>query len=198
MKMTARRTQGNDIRATTRRYVTSMQRWRQLLLALMTLIATSVQAELRVPASQGLQQIGSGTLRWLGFPVYAASTWASVPALPLDGSVPAPFALQIIYARNISADDLVSATESAWQDLGLLDDKAISWLPQLQQLWPDVKAGDSLVLHIDQHRQAHFYYNGTVIGRIADHEFGPRFAAIWLHPDSSEPVLRRQLLGERS
>ncbi|HEX4909613.1 MAG TPA: chalcone isomerase family protein [Permianibacter sp.] len=165
---------------------------------LLLLLAFSARAELRLPEPQGLQQIGSGTLRWLGFHVYDASTWADVPALPRDGSVPAPFALQIVYAREISAKDLVSATESAWDDLGLLDDKANSWLPQLQQLWPDVKPGDTLVLHIDDARQARFYYNGKLLGSVADQEFGPRFAAIWLHPDSSESTLRRQLLGERS
>lgn len=165
---------------------------------LLLLLAFSARAELRLPEPQGLQQIGSGTLRWLGFHVYDASTWAGVPALPQDGSVPAPFALQIVYAREISAEDLVSATESAWDDLGLLDDKASSWLPQLKTLWPDVKPGDTLVLHIDGARQARFYYNGKLLGSVADQEFGPRFAAIWLHPDSSESTLRRQLLGERS
>lgn len=172
---------------------------RSLLLALVLLLpAFAARAELRLPEPQGLQQIGSGTLRWLGFHVYDASTWAAVPALPRDGSVPAPFALQITYARAISVDDLVGATESAWEDLGLLDAKAATWLPQLKQLWPDVKAGDTLVLHIDQARQARFYYNGRLLGSVADAEFGPRFAAIWLHPDSSESTLRRQLLGERS
>lgn len=172
---------------------------RSLLLTLALLLpAFAARAELRVPEPQGLQQIGSGTLRWLGFHVYDASTWATAPSLPRDGSVPAPFALQIVYARAISADDLVSATESAWEDLDLLDAKATAWLPQLQQLWPDVKAGDTLVLHIDEARQARFYYNGELLGSVADAEFGPRFAAIWLHPDSSESTLRRQLLGERS
>ena len=172
---------------------------RSLLLALVLLLpAFAARAELRLPEPQGLQQIGSGTLRWLGFHVYDASTWATVPALPRDGSVPAPFALQITYARAISADDLVGATESAWEDLGLFDAKAMAWLPQLQQLWPDVKVGDTLVLHIDQAQQARFYFNGQLLGSVADTEFGPRFAAIWLHPDSSESTLRQQLLGGRS
>lgn len=168
------------------------------ILALLMLLATPVRAELKLPEPQGLQKVGSGKLTWLGFHVYDASTWAGVPALPNDGTVPTPFALQIVYARNISAEDLVSATESAWDDLDLLDEKAVSWLPQLQRLWPNVKAGDTLVLHIDQNRNARFYYNGTDIGSIADAEFGPRFAAIWLHPDSSEATLRKQLLGQRS
>ena len=162
------------------------------------LLAGTAHADLRLPEPQGLQQVGTGSLRWFGFDVYQASTWATTRSLPQDGSVPLPFALQIVYARAISAADLTAATEDAWQDLDLLDDQAKSWLPQLRQLWPDVKPGDSLVMLIEQNSNAVFYYNGQRLGDIADPLFGARFAAIWLHPNSSEPALRKQLLGTGS
>ena len=169
-----------------------------MLLLSMLALSSAVSADLRLPDPQGLQQIGAGSLRWFGFHVYDASTWSTGSSLPRDGSIPLPFALQIVYARAISAADLTAATEDAWQDLALLDEQAKRWLPQLRQLWPDVKPGDSLVLHIDQHSNAVFYYNGQRLGSIPDPLFGARFAAIWLHPNSSEPDLRQQLLGAGS
>ncbi len=65
-------------------------------------------------------------------------------------------------------------------------------------MWPNVKAGDVLVLHINAEGNSSFYFNGTRLGQINEPAFGPRFAAIWLHPDSSEPSLRRQLLGHQT
>ncbi|NQD36860.1 hypothetical protein HPT27_07460 [Permianibacter sp. IMCC34836] len=167
------------------------------LLALCWLLAAlPAHAELNLPDRTGLQQVGAGTLRWLGFRVYDASTWATTAPLPSDGTVPTPFALQIIYAHDIDAADLVDATATAWQKLGLLDERAKNWLPGLRTLWPNVKAGDCLVLYVDANGNAGFYYNNQLLGRIDDPQFASRFAAIWLHPDSSEPTLRNQLLGK--
>jgi hypothetical protein len=41
-----------------------------------------------------------------------------------------------------------------------------------------------------------FFRNGTPIGDIDDREFARAFFAIWLDPRTSEPELRKQLLGE--
>lgn len=169
-----------------------------LALALLLLVTLSARADLQLPTGTDLHPIGAGTLRWFGFHVYDASTWAIKAPLPSDGTLPAPFALQIVYARDISAADLVQATESSWQKLGLLDDRAKGWLPELATLWPDVKAGDCLVLFVDADGKAAFYYNRRLLGSIADGQFAERFAAIWLHPNSSEPALRQRLLGHSS
>jgi hypothetical protein len=178
--------------------------WRplaQTIVLASVLVAQSVTAAtLQIPATRSelLQQVGSGRLRWFGFHVYDASTWAAQATLPVDGSISPPFALQLVYARAISARDLVQATATAWDDLDLLDDRAKQWLPLLAQFWPDVKAGDCLVLLVDQQQQVQFFYNGKLLGIFGDIDFARRFAAIWLHPDSSEPALRRQLLGSES
>lgn len=169
-----------------------------LLALLLSLLASPLQADLQLPTASGLKAVGRGELRWFGFHVYDASTWAAQQSLPNDGSIPTPFALQIVYARSISARDLVRATETAWDELGLLDAQAKIWLPQLAKLWPNVAAGDCLVLHLDANGQSQFFYNGKLLGQLGDAEFARRFAAIWLHPDSSEPELRRQLLGKSS
>ncbi len=166
------------------------------MLVIVTLLgANAAQASLQVPNAQSLQQIGAGSLRKFGFHIYDASTWASTSSLPLDGSVAPPFALQIVYARRIEASDLVDATADAWMELKLFDADAKRWLQQVARLWPDVEAGDCLTLYVDDSGSATFYFNGRTLGHIHDPGFGPRFAAIWLHPNSREPSLRAQLLG---
>ena len=41
-----------------------------------------------------------------------------------------------------------------------------------------------------------YYYNGKLLGEIRDREFAKAFFGIWLDPRTSEPALRKQLLGE--
>jgi hypothetical protein len=100
----------------------------------------------------------------------------------------------INYLADISSDDLISRTVDQWQHLGIPSDKYINYLPKLKAMWPDIKEGDSLSLLIDQGRSV-FYFNQQYIGVIKPSEFGQIFLAIWLSENTSEPNLRRELLG---
>jgi hypothetical protein len=42
---------------------------------------------------------------------------------------------------------------------------------------------------------ANFWLNGQALGQIADNRFSQRFFGIWLHPDTSLPAVRRELLA---
>lgn len=66
----------------------------------------------------------------------------------------------------------------------------------LKRITPDVNDGDSITGVNLPRRPVRFYKNGTPIGTIEDPEFARAFFAIWFDPRTSEPVLRRQLLGE--
>lgn len=66
----------------------------------------------------------------------------------------------------------------------------------LRQMLPDVQDGDSLTgINVPQ-RGVRFYKNGRSIGVVDDGDFARAFFAIWLDARTSEPKLRRQLLGE--
>lgn len=54
----------------------------------------------------GAQVIGSGEFRKYGFDVYSARLWSTSRPLASDQ----PFALELIYQRNISREDLVNAS----------------------------------------------------------------------------------------
>lgn len=105
------------------------------------------------------------------------------------------YALSIKYHRNVSAERLVSLTQDQWEHLGIAESDIQKYGSALQALWPDVKKGDNLTIHVTP-GTSHFYHNNTAIGAIDDAGFGHMFTDIWLSPETSAPGLRRDLLGK--
>lgn len=150
-------------------------------------------------APADLLPVGSAELRVWGFKIYRASSYSCSGKLDLNtGVLPKPFALTLKYRRNIERDDLIDNTREQWQKLGYYSAASEPWLRQLQKIWPDVKAGDTLTLFIRADGSSEFFMDDRSIGRIANTEFGPIFAAIWLDAKSTYPDARRQLFGEKS
>lgn len=100
----------------------------------------------------------------------------------------------INYLADISSDDLISRTIDQWDHLGIPSEEYLTYLPELKNMWPDIKEGDNLSLLIHQGRSV-FYFNQQYIGVINPTEFGQIFLAIWLSENTSEPNLRLELLG---
>jgi hypothetical protein len=65
----------------------------------------------------------------------------------------------------------------------------------MTQVFPDVKDGDRITGLMVPGLGARFAINGVVKGDIRDLEFARLFFGIWLSDKSSEPALRRALLG---
>ena len=63
------------------------------------------------------------------------------------------------------------------------------------RVFPDVRKGDRLLGLQRPGEAAVFWLNGRLRGEIRDAEFARRFFGIWLSPQTSEPALRRALLG---
>lgn len=143
--------------------------------------------------------VGSATLRWGPFDIYF-----SVLRTP-DGRYQAgnwPQALSINYQRNISAEDLVKATQEQWQAMNIPVPAAQQrvWLEQMSAIWPSVQPGSQLTFVGDDNGGL-FYYrpqpNHPVqpIGERLDSAFRDAFLAIWLSPATQYPALRQQLTG---
>jgi hypothetical protein len=75
------------------------------------------------------------------------------------------------------------------------ESKARRWLADMEQAFPDVKDGDRLSGILEPGQGLRFFFNGQLRREIADMEFARLFIGIWLSPQSSEPALRRDLLG---
>ena len=142
-----------------------------------------------------LQPAGQGSLRWLGLAVYEAQLWVA-PDFRQEHFAQHAFALELHYQRAFSSPDIARRSLAEMRRGGTLDEaEAQRWQAQLQQLLPDVRAGDRILGLYRPGHGAAFLVNGVPRGEIADPRFATRFFGIWLAPRSSEPALREALLA---
>lgn len=135
------------------------------------------------------QQWGSGELRLWGFRLYKATLW--VAGSNIDRS---PHALELLYRRDISRQQLVEASIEEMMRTGTPESAAVAWRGELARVFPDVKEGDRIIgLHLPG-VGARFFHQGKPSGEVMDAEFARRFFAIWLDPRTRTPAVREQLL----
>ncbi|WP_322618182.1 chalcone isomerase family protein [Pseudomonas sp. BIC9C] len=142
----------------------------------------------------GAQILGTGEFRKYGFDVYSARLWSTSRPLANDQ----PFALELIYQRSISRDDLVNASVREIKRLSgtaISDEQLASWQAQMQQSFVDVQAGTRLTGVYLPGQGARFFLGQHLLREVKDLQFAQAFFAIWLDPRTSNPELRQQLLG---
>lgn len=150
-----------------------------------------VAAELPGALSQG-----GGRLRWFGFSVYDARLWVT-PGFDTADFDESPFALEIVYTRAIEGRKIAERSLDEMDRVASLSaTQRERWLAAMLKAFPDVKEGDRLTGVFRPNGPVRFYFNGELRGEVRDAEFAQRFFGIWLGPETSEPALRRALLGE--
>lgn len=145
-------------------------------------------------AVPGAQIIGTGDFSVWGFDVYNARLWSAARPLA-DGQ---PFALELIYRRTISRDDLVKASVDEIKRLAgssVSPAKLASWQIQMQQSFVDVQAGTRITGVYLPGQGARFFVGQQLQHEIDDPQFARAFFDIWLDPRTRSPELRQQLLG---
>lgn len=177
------------------RYVTQcvtqpISKYLTLCCFLFALGATPVQAgwQKLLPDAQ---PIGSGELRRFGFLIYDAQFFTSTGRF----SPNQPFALQLVYARTIAKDRIVTASLDELKDLGFDVDANPQWRTELDKVLVDVKEGDTLTGVYLPGQGAVFFLNDQLTGRLDD-SLAQAFFSIWFDPRTSEPELRTALIGE--
>jgi hypothetical protein len=145
-------------------------------------------------ASEPMQRLGAGTLRWFGLRVYDAELWTAGPTPDFSSQ----FALSLRYARALKGTAIAERSVEEIAKLGFGSPAQLAaWGEAMRALFPDVGEGDTLTgVHLPG-RGARFYYNGRALGEVADAQFSRAFFSIWLDPRTSAPGLRAALLGER-
>ncbi len=142
-----------------------------------------------------LATVGEGSYRYLFWQLYDARL-ATKSGDFTGYQQSAPVLLELTYKRDISKQQFIDATVDEWQKLGHSSgEQQQQWAVQLQNLWQDVKKGDRLAALLLDDGKVQFYFNGVATGTLADIAFGKAFFDIWLHPDTSAPKLRRQLIA---
>jgi Chalcone isomerase-like len=138
------------------------------------------------------QKVGEGRLSVAFWDVYDATLYAPNGQWSPD----APYALSIRYFREIEGTDIAERSIEEMKKQGFTDNTALaSWNTQMRNIFPNTKNGTELTALFTSNKTTEFYHNGKRIGVIKDPLFGKQFFDIWLNKKTSEPSLRKALLG---
>lgn len=143
---------------------------------------------------QDLKLVGRAQFSVLFWDIYQSSLYTT--SGDFDGAVSGTL-FKISYQRAITKQELLNKTIEQWQHLRIAEEEYLPYVPQLNTIWPDIEEGDNLTFFVEGN-SSKFYFNGRIIGVIEGKDFAPLFLAIWLSPQTSQPQLRRSLLGIKS
>ena len=141
---------------------------------------------------KAMKTVGKGELSWMFWTAYEAELLSDNGEYSPDK----PFALKLVYNMDFTGNDIAqrSAEEIIAQKVAAKDD-IDKWLVEMNNIFSDVKNGDSITGVRNESGESLFLHNGEEIGRINDPEFTKAFFGIWLSEKTSEPELRAQLLA---
>lgn len=168
---------------------------RRLALLAMPALLWLPQAATAGPAERPDWQLqGQGRMRFLGLLIYEIRLWAVSRPGPQWWT--APLALELTYARSLKGREIAGRSLLEMRRQQEIDEPtAQRWLAEMEAAFPDVQAGDRLGGRLEPERGTSFSVNGAPGRQLADPLFSRLFFGIWLSPQTSEPALRRQLLG---
>ena len=137
--------------------------------------------------------IGKGRYSYLFWDIYDASLYSPTPPWQKQQ----PFALSLSYLRTLDGHKIAERSLEEMENIGLpTSDKHTDWLNKMKAIFPNVSASDTLTGVRTESGHTEFYLNKKWIGHIKDPEFADWFFGIWLHPNTSAPMLRERLLNQ--
>jgi hypothetical protein len=141
---------------------------------------------------------GQGKLRYFGLLVYEARLWVGT-GFAADRYENQTFALELQYAREFEGHAIAKRSiVEMRRSFSVEDAQAQTWQAAMVRAFPDVAPGDRLTgIHIPG-AATRFFHNGQPTSAVADAQFARAFFGIWLAVTTSEPALRRQLIGAGS
>lgn len=160
-------------------------------------VGSKTVPQLVAPTITMLNKLGEGRLRFFGLHVYDSTLW--VAGAKYDSNV--SFALEIRYAMNLKGRDIAARSIKEMRTVGYADEaKFKDWLAIMERTFPDIAKGERLVgvaLTKDGKLSgARFFHGDKDLGLIENPEFARAFFDIWLSPNTSQPALRKALIGE--
>ncbi len=168
-----------------------MRSWMVMIGAVV--FAWQAQAE-PLSAVPDAKPVGTARLSKLVWDVYDATLYAP------DGqwSDAQPFALSLHYLMALDGQDIAERSVAEIRKQGFGDEvKLAAWYSQMKAIFPDVRKGSEITGIYQPDAPTAFYLGSESLGQIRDPEFGRWFFNIWLGDNTSEPDIRKQLLGMR-
>ncbi|GLR71142.1 chalcone isomerase family protein [Agaribacter marinus] len=165
---------------------------RYIFIVFILLFSQGADAKAYVKYIEAPQTVGKTRLEVLFWDIYDAELIAPSG----DWSTEKPFALRLTYLRDFEGKDIASRSVDEMRELGMQDERKLAkWFQQMQRIFPDVKEGNSITGIYNESQHSVFYFDDEKVGVVEDPEFSKWFFDIWLSEQSSEPKMRKQLLG---
>jgi hypothetical protein len=169
---------------------------RFFLLFLICILATQTYAFMQppqklVPYVGNKPPIGSGSVTLLRIKLYDLTVWTKANRWSWNTT----FVLQLKYARNFTRDEIVDASVEEINRVNRLDDSTKSQYRTIfENIFPDVKEGDTIAAVYSPNKPLLFYYNDNRIGVINNTDLAHKFLDIWLGDQTRDPELRDNVL----
>lgn len=136
--------------------------------------------------------VGKGRLSKWFWDAYDAYLYSSSGRYNPDDN----FALSLDYLMDFSKEQIAKRSIDEIKKQGFRDkNKLKAWYYQLVEVFIDVDEGISITGIYFKDGTAAFYSGDKVLGYINDKQLARLFFDIWLSPKTSEPELRKKLLG---
>lgn len=140
-----------------------------------------------------LAKRGEAAMRFIGLKVYDIRLWTANQAQNFGE----PFALELVYDMNFKGKEIAERSITEMRKQGYNDEvKLKRWSAVMTRIFPDIKKGDTLVGVSIPNKEIRFYSHEKLIAAEKDMEFARAFFDIWLSEKTSEPTLRKKLLGD--
>jgi hypothetical protein len=135
--------------------------------------------------------LGSGCVTLLRIKLYDLTVWTKAKHWSWNTT----FVLQLKYARNFSRDEIVDASIEEINRVNRLDETTkFQYRKIFENIFPDVKEGDTISAVYSPSNPLIFYYNDTKIGVIKNTDLAHKFLDIWLGNETRDPDLRNSIL----
>jgi len=109
-----------------------------------------------------------------------------------------PFALRLVYKRDLGGNDIALRSKQEIKKLGFKDKVILErWYRKMIDIFPDVSNGSELIGIYSKDKRSIFFDKNKKIGEENDPDFGKWFFDIWLSEKNLYPKLHKQLLGRK-
>ncbi|WP_371192923.1 chalcone isomerase family protein [Glaciecola sp. SC05] len=136
--------------------------------------------------------VGKARLKVLFWNVYDSELYAQDGVWTPDQ----PFALSLQYLRDLQGRDIAKRSIEEMRKQGFSDEVAMTrWHDTLLNIIPNVSNNSTVVGIQDANKSTILYHNDNLLGEVSEPLFTEWFFNIWLGEKTSQPALRRQLLG---
>ena len=150
--------------------------------------------ESRYEHNQNLIFIGEGSLKVLLWKLYDIRLLSDDKTFSWKNDL----VLEFDYQRALKKNAVIEASvEEMRRQKGVTEKELSKWQSYLETGIQPVQKATKASLYWTAEGRITFYYDGLKPITIEDADFARAFMNIWLGPDTSEPELRRALLGKK-